>query len=79
MMILLCLADDALLGIRWRRVILDEAHQIRNYKSRTSQAICELNAQSRWAVSGLLGHACVRLLPYVLTQKYLVVLVQTYS
>lgn len=36
----------------WSRVILDEAHMIRNAKSRMSQAVCSLKAASRWAVTG---------------------------
>lgn len=36
----------------WRRVVLDEGHVIRNFKSKVSQAACRLNAQSRWVISG---------------------------
>ncbi|XP_050353997.1 transcription termination factor 2 isoform X2 [Nymphalis io] len=36
----------------WRRVILDEAHAVRNYKSATSQAVCALRAARRWALTG---------------------------
>jgi SNF2 family DNA or RNA helicase len=39
-------------AVHWRRVILDEAHVIRNIKSRLAQAICGLDATSRWAVTG---------------------------
>lgn len=42
----------ALSGVRWRRIILDEAHQIRNYKSATALAVCKLSGKSRWALSG---------------------------
>ncbi|CAG0888256.1 unnamed protein product, partial [Darwinula stevensoni] len=43
----------SLLGrIAWKRVILDEAHQVRNPKSQTSQAVCKLRAMHRWAVTG---------------------------
>ncbi|XP_017778365.1 PREDICTED: transcription termination factor 2 [Nicrophorus vespilloides] len=38
--------------IKWRRIILDEAHQIRNHKSQTSMAVCKLGAKSRWALTG---------------------------
>uniref|UniRef100_H2YHJ6 Helicase ATP-binding domain-containing protein n=1 Tax=Ciona savignyi TaxID=51511 RepID=H2YHJ6_CIOSA len=44
--------EHALFLIKWRRVILDEAHQIRNHKSQTSIAACALHAHSRWAMSG---------------------------
>jgi len=38
--------------VDWRRVIIDEAHSIKNHKSLTSQAICRLCARSRWALTG---------------------------
>lgn len=34
------------------RIILDEAHQIREQSTRQSQAVCSLSAQRRWAVTG---------------------------
>ncbi|KAJ4007318.1 hypothetical protein NW752_007702 [Fusarium irregulare] len=39
-------------SVRWKRIILDEAHLIRNGNSRMSQAICALDSRSRWAVTG---------------------------
>ncbi|KAF2728957.1 hypothetical protein EJ04DRAFT_84209 [Polyplosphaeria fusca] len=36
----------------WRRIILDEAHIIRNHKTSTARAIFSLRARSRWAISG---------------------------
>ncbi|KAL7814678.1 SNF2 family N-terminal domain-containing protein [Trichoderma aethiopicum] len=41
-----------LFQIRWRRIILDEAHLIRNSGTRMSRAICSLSSVSRWAVTG---------------------------
>jgi len=41
-----------LLDTAWRRIILDEAHNIRDRKTRTCKAACALNAQRRWAVTG---------------------------
>merc|ERR1719323_3009267 len=41
-----------LLNVAWERVILDEAHTIRNPQSLTSQAVCRLKAARRWAVTG---------------------------
>ncbi|PVH94734.1 hypothetical protein DM02DRAFT_721125 [Periconia macrospinosa] len=38
--------------VRWKRIILDEAHLIRNVKTRMSRAIHDLDAVSRWAVTG---------------------------
>ncbi|XP_043252676.1 transcription termination factor 2 isoform X3 [Colletes gigas] len=38
--------------IHWERVILDEAHVIRNHKSQASEAICGLVANKRWALTG---------------------------
>jgi SNF2 family DNA or RNA helicase len=36
----------------WFRIVLDEAHMIREQSTRLSHAICELSAQRRWAVTG---------------------------
>ncbi|KAI0470248.1 hypothetical protein F4859DRAFT_486125 [Xylaria cf. heliscus] len=41
-----------LFSIEWKRVILDEAHFIRNADSAMARAVCALSASSRWAVSG---------------------------
>ena len=41
-----------LLNIAWERLILDEAHQIRNPTSKTAKAICRIRATKRWAVTG---------------------------
>ena len=38
--------------IYWERIILDEAHVIRNHKSQASQAVCGLVAGKRWALTG---------------------------
>jgi hypothetical protein len=45
-------ADHIVFSVRWRRVVLDEAHVIRNLKSRMARAICDLDSISRWAVTG---------------------------
>jgi SWI/SNF-related matrix-associated actin-dependent regulator of chromatin subfamily A3 len=39
-------------SIKWRRVILDEGHSIRNPKAKKTIAISNLIAQSRWALTG---------------------------
>ncbi|NXY02743.1 TTF2 factor, partial [Pteruthius melanotis] len=41
-----------LLRIAWARIILDEAHNIKNPRVQTSIAVCKLRANARWAVTG---------------------------
>ncbi|XP_043231069.1 transcription termination factor 2-like [Amphibalanus amphitrite] len=41
-----------LLSYTWRRIILDEAHQIRNRNTKSAKAVCELQADTRWLLSG---------------------------
>ncbi|NXL83199.1 TTF2 factor, partial [Alectura lathami] len=41
-----------LLRVAWARVLLDEAHNIKNPKVQTSIAVCKLRASARWAVTG---------------------------
>ncbi|XP_058158960.1 transcription termination factor 2 isoform X3 [Dasypus novemcinctus] len=41
-----------LLRVVWARLILDEAHSIKNPRVQTSIAVCKLKAQARWAVTG---------------------------
>ena len=43
---------EPLLQTNFFRVVLDEAHMIREQSTRQSQAICTLSAQRRWAVTG---------------------------
>ncbi|XP_047947386.1 putative SWI/SNF-related matrix-associated actin-dependent regulator of chromatin subfamily A member 3-like 1 [Salvia hispanica] len=38
--------------IEWRRVILDEAHVIKNANTQQSRAVTNLNAKRRWAITG---------------------------
>lgn len=40
----------------WKRIVLDEAHNIRNPKTGSAQAICKLHARHRWAVTGTPVH-----------------------
>merc|ERR1719203_1000101 len=44
--------DGALFQVYWRRVILDEAHAIKNRCSRQAQAAFRLRAFCRWCVTG---------------------------
>jgi SNF2 family DNA or RNA helicase len=41
-----------LLGNKWKRVILDEAHCIKNSSTVVSRACCLLQAERHWCVSG---------------------------
>ena len=38
--------------IKWRRIILDEAHNIKDRRSSTAKAVFALDACYRWALSG---------------------------
>ncbi|CAD6233363.1 GSCOCG00007156001-RA-CDS [Cotesia congregata] len=44
--------NGQLFQIQWKRVILDEAHAIRNHKSQACEAVCQLKAKKRWALTG---------------------------
>ncbi|KAM9805204.1 transcription termination factor 2 [Neosynchiropus ocellatus] len=41
-----------LMQVAWARVVLDEAHNIKNPKVQTSMAVCQLKSDARWAVTG---------------------------
>ncbi|XP_050095390.1 transcription termination factor 2 isoform X1 [Anopheles aquasalis] len=41
-----------LFGVNWERLILDEAHVIRNHKSAMSDACCKLRGRFRWVLTG---------------------------
>ncbi|KAH9492952.1 transcription termination factor, RNA polymerase II [Bulinus truncatus] len=41
-----------LLRIGWERIVLDEAHNIKNHKTATAMAVCQLRSLSRWALTG---------------------------
>ncbi|KOB71031.1 Uncharacterized protein OBRU01_14419, partial [Operophtera brumata] len=47
-----CEKNGVLMRVQWRRVILDEAHIVRNHKSATSAAVCGLRARRRWCLTG---------------------------
>lgn len=44
--------ESPIYGIEFWRVVLDEAHQIKNRASKTSQACSDIKARRRWAVTG---------------------------
>lgn len=43
---------SGLFSIKWRRLVLDEGHQIRNPRTKKAVAACSLPAQSRWVLTG---------------------------
>ncbi|KAI9750677.1 MAG: hypothetical protein M1815_001659 [Lichina confinis] len=45
-------AVSPLQQMHWFRIVLDEAHMIREQSTRQSKAVCALKAQRRWAVTG---------------------------
>jgi len=45
-------SSSILLGRQWKRVILDEAHSIRNQQTDVAKACCSVDAQRRWAITG---------------------------
>jgi len=45
-------ASTGPLGFAWDRVILDEAHTIRNIKTKTFQAVMAIQARKRWCLTG---------------------------
>lgn len=47
-----CLFQSALFRIRWERVVLDEAHQIRTHTTAVSKGCCDLRATHRWGLTG---------------------------
>ena len=44
--------DGELQKVGWDRIILDEAHEVRNIKSKTSVAVLALRAPIKWLVTG---------------------------
>lgn len=45
-------ARTGLFSIKWRRIVLDEGHSVRNPKAKMSIAASTLMAQSRWVLTG---------------------------
>ncbi|KAK2416577.1 SNF2 domain-containing protein / helicase domain-containing protein / zinc finger protein [Trifolium repens] len=44
--------DTPVKTLEWRRIVLDEAHMIKNVNAGQSQAVIGLNGKRRWAVTG---------------------------
>ncbi|KAF2492652.1 hypothetical protein BU16DRAFT_620011 [Lophium mytilinum] len=47
-----CRGDSPLAKIDWFRIVLDEAHDIRNRLTKQFQAVTSLSAQHRWCLTG---------------------------
>ncbi|KZF21095.1 hypothetical protein L228DRAFT_284167 [Xylona heveae TC161] len=45
-------SDGACFGVKWHRVILDEAHTIKNRNAKATQACYALRADYRWCLTG---------------------------
>ncbi|PWY83765.1 SNF2 family helicase/ATPase [Aspergillus sclerotioniger CBS 115572] len=43
---------SGIFSVYWYRIILDEAHTIKNRNAKATQASCALNAEYRWCLSG---------------------------
>ncbi|KAI6126880.1 SNF2 family N-terminal domain-containing protein [Pisolithus sp. B1] len=43
---------DALFGVQWYRIVLDEAHNIKNRNTKTAVACCALQGKYRWCLTG---------------------------
>ncbi|KAG1773596.1 SNF2 family N-terminal domain-containing protein [Suillus placidus] len=43
---------DALFRVKWFRIVLDEAHNIKNRNTKAAIACCELDAKFRWCLTG---------------------------
>jgi transcription termination factor 2 len=44
--------DSSLFSYNWHRIVLDEAHVIKNYKTLLHRSLCELESNFRWCVTG---------------------------
>ncbi|KAJ3480104.1 hypothetical protein NLI96_g8578 [Meripilus lineatus] len=44
--------ERSLFMVKWKRIILDEGHNIRNPKTKMAQSVCGLEAERRWVLSG---------------------------
>ncbi|GAA5925522.1 uncharacterized protein JCM15063_005048 [Sporobolomyces koalae] len=44
--------DGTLHAIKWRRIVIDEGHLIKNPKAKMSRAAAELTAERRWILTG---------------------------
>lgn len=49
---MICFEQGAIFRIRWNRIVLDEAHMIRNHTTAVSKGCCSLRATMRWGLTG---------------------------
>ena len=45
-------AESTLLNVLWKRVVIDEGHQIRNPATKAAIAVSALTAERRWVLTG---------------------------
>lgn len=45
-------SEGSLFDVKWKRIVLDEGHSIRNPRAKMSQACCALEADRRWILTG---------------------------
>ncbi|KAG9313720.1 hypothetical protein JVU11DRAFT_6070 [Chiua virens] len=45
-------SKDALFRVKWFRIVLDEAHNIKNRNTKSAVACCELEGKFRWCLTG---------------------------
>ncbi|KAG6336400.1 hypothetical protein ID866_2694 [Astraeus odoratus] len=45
-------SKDALFRVKWFRIVLDEAHNIKNRNTKAANACCSLQAKYRWCLTG---------------------------
>ncbi|KAI0305630.1 SNF2 family N-terminal domain-containing protein [Multifurca ochricompacta] len=43
---------SGLFGVQWKRIVLDEGHNIRNPRTKMAKSVYALNAQRRWVLTG---------------------------
>ncbi|KAK7378026.1 hypothetical protein VNO80_03462 [Phaseolus coccineus] len=58
-------------GMEWRRIILDEAHSIKNFTAKLSKAVFNLKGKYRWAVTGTpIQTGCIDLYSFMVFLRF---------